>query len=41
MAIADLVGSSWRFRAVLEDVEMVAPVDSAVLINGETGTGKS
>jgi formate hydrogenlyase transcriptional activator len=40
MAIADLIGSSPRFRALLNDVEVVAPVDSAVLIQGETGTGK-
>src|ERR1700691_3298182 len=36
----DLIGSSAKFRALLEDVEMVAPVDTAVLIQGETGTGK-
>jgi len=36
----DLIGSSVRFRALLNDVELVAPVDSAVLIQGETGTGK-
>ena len=36
----DLIGSSTKFRAVLQDVERVAPVDSAVLIQGETGTGK-
>ena len=36
----DLIGSSARFRALLNDVELVAPVDSAVLIQGETGTGK-
>ncbi len=40
MAILDLIGSSAKFRTLLEDVEMVAPVDSAVLIQGETGTGK-
>jgi formate hydrogenlyase transcriptional activator len=40
MAIADLIGSSPRFRALLSEVELVAPVDSAVLIQGETGTGK-
>jgi len=40
MATMDLIGSSSKFRAVLADVEMVAPVDSAVLIQGETGTGK-
>jgi transcriptional regulator with GAF, ATPase, and Fis domain len=36
----DLIGTSAKFRALLHDVEMVAPVDSAVLIQGETGTGK-
>ena len=40
MAIADLIGSSAKFRALLNDVERVAQVDSAVLIQGETGTGK-
>jgi formate hydrogenlyase transcriptional activator len=40
MPILDLVGSSKSFRSLLDDVEMIAPVDSAVLIQGETGTGK-
>src|SRR5215468_5175091 len=40
MAMAELIGSSASFRDVLENVEMLAPVDSAVLIQGETGTGK-
>jgi formate hydrogenlyase transcriptional activator len=40
MAISDLIGSSANFRALLDTVGMVAPVDSAVLIQGETGTGK-
>jgi formate hydrogenlyase transcriptional activator len=40
MAILDLIGSSAKFRTLLEDIEMVAPVDSAVLLQGETGTGK-
>ena len=40
MAILDLIGSSPKFRALLTEVERVAPVDSAVLIQGETGTGK-
>jgi formate hydrogenlyase transcriptional activator len=35
-----IVGSNARLRAVLEDVQIVAPVDSTVLILGETGTGK-
>jgi formate hydrogenlyase transcriptional activator len=36
----DLIGSSPKFLAVMSDVERIAPVDSAVLIQGETGTGK-
>jgi formate hydrogenlyase transcriptional activator len=40
MANLDLIGSSPKFRSVLTEVERVAPVDSAVLIQGETGTGK-
>src|SRR5271168_4490320 len=40
MTTLDLIGSSPKFRALLQDVAMVAPVDSAVLIQGETGTGK-
>jgi formate hydrogenlyase transcriptional activator len=40
MTTLDLIGSSPKFRAVLTVVETVAPVDSAVLIQGETGTGK-
>src|SRR5579871_3421110 len=40
MATLDLIGSSPKFRAVLAEVETVAPVDSAILIQGETGTGK-
>jgi formate hydrogenlyase transcriptional activator len=40
MAILDLIGSSPKFRAILTEVARVAPVDSAVLIQGETGTGK-
>jgi transcriptional regulator with GAF, ATPase, and Fis domain len=36
----DLIGSSPKFRALMTLVEMVSPVDSAVLIQGETGTGK-
>jgi transcriptional regulator with GAF, ATPase, and Fis domain len=34
MGISGLIGSSAKFRAVLEDIEIVAPVDSAVLIQG-------
>ena len=40
MATLELVGTSPNFRAVLNDIAMVAAVDSAVLIQGETGTGK-
>jgi formate hydrogenlyase transcriptional activator len=40
MTTLDLIGSSPKFRALLTQVERVAPVDSAVLIQGETGTGK-
>jgi formate hydrogenlyase transcriptional activator len=40
MPILELIGSSARFRTVLDQIKMVAPVDSAVLIQGETGTGK-
>jgi formate hydrogenlyase transcriptional activator len=35
-----LIGSSPGLEAVLEQVERVAPTDSTVLIQGETGTGK-
>lgn len=40
MAMSDLIGSSSIFRAVLESISMVAPVNCAVLIRGGTGTGK-
>jgi len=36
----ELIGESVRFKAVLQQVRVVAPADSAVLIQGETGTGK-
>jgi formate hydrogenlyase transcriptional activator len=36
----DIVGNSAKLKAVLENVQIVAPVDSSVLILGETGTGK-
>jgi len=40
MTTLDVIGSSPKFRALMIVVEKVAPVDSAVLIQGETGTGK-
>jgi formate hydrogenlyase transcriptional activator len=35
-----IVGSSKALRAVLDQIRTVAPTDSTVLIEGETGTGK-
>jgi formate hydrogenlyase transcriptional activator len=35
-----MVGSSTAFRGVLDQIRTVAPTDSTVLIEGETGTGK-
>jgi len=40
MTSPDLIGSGAKFRALLDNINLVAPVDSAVLIQGETGTGK-
>ncbi len=36
----DIVGNSTALRAVLEQVSIVAPTSSTVLLHGETGTGK-
>src|SRR5260370_11473190 len=36
----EIVGASPPLRAVLSHVSKVAPMDSTVLITGETGTGK-
>src|SRR5437773_8648192 len=36
----DIVGTSTALRGVLDQVRTVAPTDSTVLIEGETGTGK-
>jgi formate hydrogenlyase transcriptional activator len=36
----DIVGSSGALSAVLDQIEIVAPTDATVLIEGETGTGK-
>jgi len=40
MANSNLIGSSSKFRAVLDEIDVVAPADCAVLVRGETGTGK-
>jgi formate hydrogenlyase transcriptional activator len=40
MSNSELIGSSAKFRAVLDEINMGAPADCAVLIQGETGTGK-
>jgi transcriptional regulator with GAF, ATPase, and Fis domain len=39
-SIGDLVGESQVMRALREEVELVAPLQSTVLLTGETGTGK-
>jgi formate hydrogenlyase transcriptional activator len=36
----EMIGESAKFKAVLEQVSLVAPADCAVLVQGETGTGK-
>jgi formate hydrogenlyase transcriptional activator len=36
----EIIGNSSRLKAVLENIRIVAPADSTVLIQGETGTGK-
>jgi transcriptional regulator with GAF, ATPase, and Fis domain len=40
MSTSELIGSSRKLLAILEDVKTVAATDCAVLIQGETGTGK-
>ena len=40
MTTSDLIGSSPKFVFVLDQINMVAPVDCTVLVQGETGTGK-
>jgi formate hydrogenlyase transcriptional activator len=36
----DIIGNSRALRSVLQDIQLVGPTDSTVLIQGETGTGK-
>jgi len=36
----EIIGNSPRLKAVLDSVRIVAPANSTVLIQGETGTGK-
>ena len=36
----DIIGESGELKKVLQQLEIVAPTDSTVLIQGETGTGK-
>jgi DNA-binding NtrC family response regulator len=38
--LGNMVGESPGFQGVLKTIQVVAPTDSAVLIEGETGTGK-
>ena len=38
--IGSMIGESAAFQAVLKSIRIVAPTDSTVLIQGETGTGK-
>lgn len=40
MISTNLIGSSKVFRNMLEEISVVAPIESSVLIQGETGTGK-
>jgi DNA-binding NtrC family response regulator len=40
MNFGEIIGNSASLRGLLKLVETVAPTDSTVLINGETGTGK-
>jgi formate hydrogenlyase transcriptional activator len=38
--IGNMVGESPAFQSVLKSIQIVAPTDATVLIQGETGTGK-
>ncbi len=41
LSLNDVVGKSAALAAVLREVDLVAPLDVAVLVTGETGTGKT
>jgi len=40
MPTLEIIGSNAKFRDLLENIDLVAPVNSAALIQGETGTSK-
>lgn len=40
LAFGDIVGNSAPLKAVLRQIQKVAPTDASVLIHGESGTGK-
>ena len=40
MSHSELIGSSPKFRGVLDKVDMIASANCRALIQGETGTGK-
>ncbi len=40
MATLDLIGSSPKFRTLLDQINMVAPVDCSVLDSGRNGNRK-
>jgi DNA-binding NtrC family response regulator len=39
-SVGNMIGESPALHAILRDIQVVAPTDAAVLIQGETGTGK-
>jgi formate hydrogenlyase transcriptional activator len=39
-SVGNMIGESPALQAILGDIQVVAPTDAAVLIQGETGTGK-
>ena len=38
--VGEIVGASTSMRKVMEQIQLVAPTDAAVLITGKSGTGK-